>query len=438
MAKNNELDKYIKKAKKDDKSAYRMIINYLWDEIYNLAGFLCDEDEQEKVTKRLFVVAYKHIKEYDENECDIHLWMAREATKELYSLLCESEEEIFPAQIDQKDYDFASIDEDDELGEASAEFNEAFLGETGFDREEACFASMTAGEKIIYLLYCYESYTVDEIETIMNIDSSFITSEIAAMREGILAAYAPIKEAAADENEDVLDGTDDADDEIDDDVDILDDERPVRKPSRPVKEQDKKEYAIGSFQFTEKQFKGLILGVFAVLLVIVIIIIVAVVSAHNGNNNTTATTKAPTTQTTPIQGTTAQNAETTEETQETSAEEETTARSVQSGTQPNVEINTTEAPTQASTEGTTAATQAATTQAETTAAATTQAVTTVAPTTTAETTTAAETVTTTQAAETTSSSAAQSGSEASTEQSSSSAVTPLVEAESTTAGTTTP
>jgi DNA-directed RNA polymerase specialized sigma24 family protein len=409
MAKNNELDKYIKKAKKDDKNAYRMIINYLWDEIYNLAGFLCDADEQEKVTKRLFVVAYRHIKEYDENECDIHLWMAREATKELYSMLCESGEEIFPEQIDQKDYDFSSIDEDDELGEASAEFNEAFLGEGGFDSEEACFASMTAGEKIIYLLYCYESYNIDEIETIMNIDSSFITSEIASMREGVLAAYAPIKTATADEDEDALEDAEDEEvDEAaeDDDIDILDDERPVKSTSRPVKAQDKKEYAIGNLQFTEKQFKGVILGVFAVLLVIVIIIIVAVVSAHNGNNNITATTKALTTQATSAQGTTAQNAETTGETQETSAEEETTARRVQSGTQPNVEINTTEAPTQASTEG---ATQAATTKAaETTAATTTQAATTVAPTTTAEATTAQTTTAEATTAQTTTAAPAES------------------------------
>jgi DNA-directed RNA polymerase specialized sigma24 family protein len=393
MAKNNELDKYIKKAKKDDKSAYRMNINYLWDEIYNLAGFLCDEDEQEKVTKRLFIVGYRHIKEYDENECDIHLWMAREATKELYRLVSESGEEIFSSEIEQKDYDFASIDEDDELGEASAEFNEAFLGEDGFDSEEECFASMTAGEKIIYLLYCYESYTIDEIEDIMNIDSSFITSEIAAMREGILAAYAPIKEAAADENEDALGGTDEAedDDETDDDVDILDDERPVRKPSRPVKQQEKKEYAIGSLEFTEKQFKALILGVFAVLVVIVIIVIVAVVSASHGNNNTTSTTNAVITHATPTQSATTKNAATTEEATEASQEEETTARRVQSGTQPNVEFNTTEAPTQASTE----ATQPATTKAaETTAATTTQATTTVAPTTTAAPTTAAAPTTT--------------------------------------------
>lgn len=384
MAKKSELDTYIKKAKKGDKDAYRKIIEFLYDEIYNLTAFIYDDDEtKEKLTKHLFIKAYKNIADYDSEECDIHLWMAREATKELYKVVCDREDEIFSNEIEQKDYNYESIEDDDELGEASAEFNEEFLTDAGFDKEEGCFASLTTGEKIIYLLYCYEGYSVDEIETIMNIDSSFITSEIASMRDGVLAAYAPIKAENADENEDALAADDDtaasapaeSEDEDDDDysdyddeddIDILDDEKPVRKTAGPSA--DKKKYAIGGLRLTEKELKGLIVGVFAAVVLIVVIVVVMVVSGHNKDNGNPQTTKASVTTTkTTISETTkaATEAATTEEETTTTA----AARRPQSGTQPDVNISTTaastEAPTQASTESqTTKPTQKATKSAE--------------------------------------------------------------------------
>lgn len=403
MSKKNELDTYIRKAKKGDKDAYRKIIELLYDEIYNLTAFIYDDDEtKEKLTKHLFIKAYKNMPEYDSEECDIHLWMAREATKELYKVVCDREDEIFSNEIEQKDYEYESIEEDDELGEASAEFNEAFLTDAGFDKEEGCYASLTIGEKIIYLLYCYEGYSVDEIETIMNIDSSFITSEIASMRDGILAAYAPIKAENADENEDALADESDAvaaapvsseddDYEDEDDIDILDDEKPVRKAVRPSSA-DKKKYAIGGLRLTEKELKGVIVGVFAAVVLIVVIVVVMVVSGHNKDNGNSQTTKASVTATKTTPNTTTKAATEAETT--TTQEETTTVRQTQRGTQPSVNISTTaaptEAPTQPSTEAATKATQAPTTQAPTTTAA---------PSTTAQTATTSTTAATTSPAE---------------------------------------
>lgn len=364
MSKKNELDTYIRKAKKGDKDAYRKIIELLYDEIYNLTAFIYDDDEtKEKLTKHLFIKAYKNMPEYDSEECDIHLWMAREATKELYKVVCDREDEIFSNEIEQKEYNYDSIEDDDDLGEASAEFNEAFLTDTGFDNEEGCFASLTIGEKIIYLLYCYEGYSIDEIESIMDIDSSFITSEIASMRDGILAAYAPIKAENADENEDALADESDAvaaapvsseDDDYDDedDIDILDDEKPVRKAARPSSA-DKKKYAIGGLRLTEKELKGIIVGVFAAVVLIVVIVVVMVVSGHNKDNGNSQTTKASVTatKTTPAASTKAS-------TEAATTEEETTTaapRRPQSGPQPDVNISTTAAPTEAPTQPSTEA-----------------------------------------------------------------------------------
>lgn len=410
MAKKNELDTYIKKAQKGDKDAYRKIIEFLYDEIYNLTAFIYDDDEtKEKLTKHLFIKAYKNIADYDSEECDIHLWMAREATKELYKVVCDREDEIFSNEIEQKEYNYDSIEDDDDLGEASAEFNEAFLTDTGFDNEEGCFASLTIGEKIIYLLYCYEGYSVDELETIMNIDSSFITSEIASMRDGVLAAYAPIKaeneDALADEDdvvapapvssedEDYEDEDDysDSDYDDDDDIDILDDEKPAKRAARPSSA-DKKKYAIGGLKLTEKELKGLIVGVFAAVVLIVVIVVVMVVSGHNKDNGNSQTTKASVTATKTTPNTTTKAATEAETT--TTQEETTTVRQTQRGTQPSVNISTTaaptEAPTQPSTEAATKATQAPTTQAPTTTAA---------PSTTAQTATTSTTAATTSPAE---------------------------------------
>lgn len=374
MAKKDSLETFIKKSQKGDKDAYRKIIELLYDEIYNLAAFIYEDDvKREKVTKHLFIKAYKNISEFDPQECDIHLWMAREATKELYRLESSDEDEsIFSDEIEQKEYEFTSIEEDDELGEASAEFNEGFLTDTGFDADEDCFAAMTVGEKLIYLMYCYESYTIDEIEDITQIDSAFISSEIAGMREGVLTAYAPIKEQIALESEDALDDVVANDGDSDDGIDILgdpdesdyyeslDDDGEVTR-RKPVRSRSKeKQYAIGSLRLTEKQLKAGIIGAAALVVLIVVIFVVMLVSAHNrsnANNVTTpaASTTAKTTET-PTQAST--EAETTTE------EETTTRRATTSGTTPAVEIKpATEAPTTtaASTETTAAPTEATTT-----------------------------------------------------------------------------
>lgn len=359
MAKNDSLETFIKKSQKGDKDAYRKIIEFLYDEIYNLAAFIYEDDaKREKITKHLFIKAYKKISEFDPQECDIHLWMAREATKELYRLENDDEDEsIFSDEIEQKEYDFTSIEDDDELGEASAEFNEGFLTDAGFDADEDCFAAMTVGEKLIYLMYCYEGYTIDEIEDITQVDSAFISSEIAGMREGVLTAYAPIKEQLAQESEDALDdgvvNEGDSDDGIDilgdpdesDYYESLDDDgeatrrKPVRSHSR------EKQYAIGNLRLTEKQLKAGIIGAAALVVLIVVIFVVMLVSAHNRSNANNVTTPAAST----TAKTTEAPTQASTEAETTTEEETTTRRATTSGTTPAVEINTTVPPTEEST-----------------------------------------------------------------------------------------
>ena len=375
MAKKDSLETYIKKSQKGDKDAYRKVIAELYSEIYNLSAFIYEDDEtREKLTKHLFIKAFKSIADFDSEECDIHLWMAREATKEIYNVAVKREDNIFSNEIEQRDYSYESIEEDDELGEASAEFNEAFLTEEGFDPAVEFAANLTIGEKIIYLLYCYEGYTIDEIESIIEIDSSFIMSEIAGMRDGVLAAYAPIKAENDGVVEDVLadsaiaagygndDGDADSEDseyseyesedeydedsEYEEDDDFFESERQSR--ARIIADRNKKKYAIGKLRLTEKELKGLIIGVVAAVVLIIVIVIVVVASGHNRNrNNNAATTEATTpqvTNTTTVEPTTAQEETTTEE-------ETTTKKKVQQGTQPPVEINTTvEATTQPTTQ----------------------------------------------------------------------------------------
>ena len=380
MAKKDSLETYIKKSQKGDKDAYRKVIAELYSEIYNLSAFIYDDDEtREKLTKHLFIKAFKSIADFDSEECDIHLWMAREATREIYNVAVKRGDNIFSNEIEQRDYSFESIEEDDELGEASAEFNESFLTEEGFDPATEFAANLTIGEKIIYLLYCYEGYTVDEIESIIEIDSSFIMSEIAGMRDGVLAAYAPIKAENDGVVEDVLadsaiaagygnndgdtdsdgfeyESEDEYDEEQDDDEDYEDDQDDVfysgrRSRAGVIDDRNKKKYAIGKLKLTEKELKGLIIGVVAAVVLIIVIVIVAVASGHNRdrNNNavTTEATKPQVTNNTTVEPTTAQEETTTEE-------ETTTKKKVQQGTQPQVEINTTTAaPTQPTTQPTT-------------------------------------------------------------------------------------
>ena len=69
MAKKDSLETYIKKSQKGDKDAYRKVIAELYSEIYNLSAFIYEDDEtSEKLTKHLFISAFKSIGDFDSEE----------------------------------------------------------------------------------------------------------------------------------------------------------------------------------------------------------------------------------------------------------------------------------------------------------------------------------------------------------------------------------
>ena len=85
------------------------------------------KESREKLTKHVLVRMFKNASEFDNEELDIHLWIARFTTVEVYNVCKKQNGELFDTQISAEEYNYDSISEDSEFAKCAADYNQAFL-----------------------------------------------------------------------------------------------------------------------------------------------------------------------------------------------------------------------------------------------------------------------------------------------------------------------
>ena len=180
--KEERLIKLIRREQSGKGGNYEEICELLFDEINNLVRPVCsDADESGKKVKKLFVRMLQQIDEIDTND-DIHLWIAGFTTVTLYEILYKENGKIINYNPANKEYTYQHIDEDNEFKSKITDYNDALANPKRYMYAKDFFRKLTKGQIILFEMFCYEGFTIDEIEELLEIKKKYITSELAAIR----------------------------------------------------------------------------------------------------------------------------------------------------------------------------------------------------------------------------------------------------------------
>jgi DNA-directed RNA polymerase specialized sigma24 family protein len=219
---DRELIKLLNDSKKGNKNSFEKFTRLVYQEVYNLVAFVYKTKEsREKLTKHVLVRMFKNASEFDNEELDIHLWIARFTTVEVYNVCKKQNGELFDTQISAEEYNYDSISEDSEFAKCAADYNQAFLDIDQLNEIMTDFEDFSKGQRLLYLMFAYESYTIDEIEDLLEIDSTFIGTQIMQIR-GMLGLDMvsldgdgqQVHVADEDSSEDETDDEDSSDDSV--------------------------------------------------------------------------------------------------------------------------------------------------------------------------------------------------------------------------------
>ena len=165
---------------------YEEICELLFDEINNLVRPVCQSaEESRKKVKKLFVRMLQQIDEIETND-DIHLWIAGFTTVTLYELLCRENGQIITYRSGNIDYQYSHIDDDDELRLKVRDYNDALANPKRYMFGKEFFSKLSKGQIILFEMFCYEGFTIDEIQELLEVDKIYITSELAAIKAIVL------------------------------------------------------------------------------------------------------------------------------------------------------------------------------------------------------------------------------------------------------------
>ncbi len=223
---DRELIKLLNDSKKGNKNSFEKLTRLVYQEVYNLVAFVyTTKESREKLTKHVLVRMFKNASEFDNEELDIHLWIARFTTVEVYNVCKKQNGELFDTQISAEEYNYDSISEDSEFAKCAADYNQAFLDIDQLNEIMTDFEDFSKGQRLLYLMFAYESYTIDEIEDLLEIDSTFIGTQIMQIR-GMLGldmvsldgdgpqVHVADEDSSEDETDDETDDEDSSDDSV--------------------------------------------------------------------------------------------------------------------------------------------------------------------------------------------------------------------------------
>ncbi len=174
----------IQEVKKGNKDVYDEISNLIIDEVYNLVSFVYKKEEtRKKLARHVVVHILRSMDEFDSETMDIHMWIARFTTIEIYNVYSKQNGNIFSKTYNNLSYEYNSIEEDALFENCAAEYNCAFIDIAELNKINGKLSSLTKAQKIIYEMFCYECFSIDEIEDVLEVDSTYIIDAIAGMKE---------------------------------------------------------------------------------------------------------------------------------------------------------------------------------------------------------------------------------------------------------------
>ena len=175
------------------------LCNRIYKEVYALA-YPVYQDEEKSMTqaKKALIEVCNRIEDINLSK-NVHKQVATIVSAYFFvSAVSEYENELKNDYV-MREYNYSRIREDEELLGYMKKKAGVFRSPKVFDEEGKEFASLNPVQMALMEMYAYEMQSVETIERITDVDSSYIASWIAGVKEAVIEGYEAV--AAAPEEE---------------------------------------------------------------------------------------------------------------------------------------------------------------------------------------------------------------------------------------------
>ena len=206
----------------DGKAEKKELCNKIYKEVYALA-YPVYQDEEKSMTqaKKALIEICKRIGDFN-LERNIHKQVATIASAFFFTNVVSENAEELRNNAPTGEYEYTHIKDDEEFVTYMKQKAIAFRSPKLFDQQEESFRNLSEIEMSLTELYAYEMLSVDAIESVTDVDSSYISGWLAGIRSYVLgyetAGNADNNDMAAvtDNDDNSLDESDYSDEEYDD------------------------------------------------------------------------------------------------------------------------------------------------------------------------------------------------------------------------------
>ena len=206
----------------DGKAEKKELCNKIYKEVYALA-YPVYQNEEKSMTqaKKALIEICKRIGDFN-LERNIHKQVATIASAFFFTSVVSENAEELRNNAPTGEYEYTHIKDDEEFVTYMKQKAIAFRSPKSFDQQEESFRNLSEIEMSLTELYAYEMLSVDAIESVTDVDSSYISGWLAGIRSYVLgyetAGNADNNDmaAVADNDYNSLDESDYSDEEYDD------------------------------------------------------------------------------------------------------------------------------------------------------------------------------------------------------------------------------
>ena len=287
----------------DGKAEKKELCNKIYKEVYALA-YPVYQNEEKSMTqaKKALIEICKRIGDFN-LERNIHKQVATIASAFFFTSVVSENAEELRNNAPTGEYEYTHIKDDEEFVTYMKQKAIAFRSPKLFDQQEESFRNLSEIEMSLTELYAYEMLSVDAIESVTDVDSSYISGWLAGIRSYVLgyetAGNADNNDmaAVADNDYNSLDESDYSDEEYDDsdygyDENNNDDDYREREAVSSVYRKTGKRLKENAVTlFIKRLFPALTLPARMMVswiaggLIVIILIIILVVSVKAGKSN---------------------------------------------------------------------------------------------------------------------------------------------------------
>ena len=206
----------------DGKAEKKELCNKIYKEVYALAYPVYQDEEKSMIqAKKALIEICKRIGDFN-LERNIHKQVAAIASAFFFTNVVSENAEELRNNAPTGEYEYTRIKDDEEFVTYMKQKAIAFRSPKSFDQQEESFRNLSEIEMSLTELYAYEMLSVDAIESVTDVDSSYISGWLAGIRSYVLgyetAGNADNNDMAAvtDNDDNSLDESDYSDEEYDD------------------------------------------------------------------------------------------------------------------------------------------------------------------------------------------------------------------------------